>query len=277
VSANDTANDRADWSVVSAGWDANRDFVEALKADLTDRMIELAQIEPGQRVLELGAGTGELARRLAAVVGATGGVVATDHATGMVDLIARTTADLPHVEAARVDACDIPYGDASFDVVVFRFGLMFASDPAVAFAEIRRVLKPGGRLVATTWAAPEHNMWLVSVGMSAMLTGLVCGKGPTQPGGPLSLGEPELLEKLAVAAGFDDAQVEAIDTPFRIADTDAHIAHVTSMAPPIAVGYANATEDARATFRASVADLTKQFQTADGLVLPGRALLLVAG
>lgn len=69
-------------------------------------------------------------------------------------------------------------------------GLMFTPQPAVALAEIRRVLRVGGRFAALTWAGIEHNPWMTCVGMAAMMNGVVAGGPPVGPGGIFSLGDP---------------------------------------------------------------------------------------
>ncbi|MBV9486161.1 MAG: methyltransferase domain-containing protein, partial [Frankiaceae bacterium] len=230
MSANDTAHRSLDWSTVAEGWDSNRQLVETVKTELSRQLVEGLALTPGDSVLELGAGTGEFARQLSAAVGDGGRVLATDYAAGMVELIERTTADLPNTRAMRLDAADIGPVAEPFDAIAFRFGLMLVPDPGTALTESRRVLRAGGRFAATTWAAPEHNMWLVSVGMSAMLNGMVSGPMPTEPGGPLSLGDPDQLEKLAQVAGFSEVSVKRVDVIFRTRDVDSHIAHVTQMA-----------------------------------------------
>jgi SAM-dependent methyltransferase len=194
----------------------------------------------------------------------------------MVELIGATTADLPNVETAQVDAAATGQPDAAFDAIAFRMGLMLVGQPEAALKEFRRVLRPGGRVVAATWAAPEHNPWLVCVGMSAMLNGLISGAMPTAPGGPLSLGDPSVLEQLAVGAGFQQTSVLPIETPARFTSVDDHLAHVTSLAPPLAISYNNASEDQRAAMRATLEQVTEQYRTEDGLVIPGLALMLVA-
>jgi SAM-dependent methyltransferase len=98
-------------------------------------------------VLELAAGTGVLTRELLAVAGA---VTATDLNAAMVDLGRR---GVPGADWRQADAARLPFGDARFDVVACQFGVMFFPDKPAAFAEVRRVLAPGGRLVLNTWAA----------------------------------------------------------------------------------------------------------------------------
>jgi SAM-dependent methyltransferase len=266
-----------DWTVVAAGWDQHRDVVERMKVALTERLMQGLALRPGERVLELGAGTGELARRLSAEVGPDGSVTATDVAAGMVELIERTTADLPNVEAKQADAAAIGLLDASYDAIVFRMGLMFVVPPLGALQEARRVLTPGGRIAATTWAAPEHNLWLAGVGMAATVHGLLSGLSPTQPGAPLSLSDPAALEQLAREAGFGTAAVHPVDLTFEVADVDEHLAHVTALAPPLKLAFAAATAEQRDAVRSTLAEITSQFRTADGrLAIPARALLLDA-
>jgi hypothetical protein len=109
-----------------------------------------------------------------------------------------------------------------------------------------------------------------------MVHGVLSGVTPTQPGAPLSLNDPTELERLARDAGFARAIVEPIDVTFSVASVDDHLAHVTSLAPPLAQAFAAATDAQRAAVRETVTELTKQFRTDDGLAIPGRALLLEA-
>lgn len=276
MSRTDTQPHTFDWTDVAAGWDSHREHVEHTKAEISDRMLAGLDLHPGERVLELGAGTGEFARRLSALVGSEGRVVASDVAAGMVELIARTTEDLAHVEAAQIDAVDIQQPHAAFDAVVFRMGLMLVPTPDQALREIRRVLKPGGRLAAATWAGPEHNPWLTTAGLSMMLHGLVSGGPPIGPGGPLSLGDPEALERLAREADFVEASVQIVDVSVRFTDADAHLEHVSSLAPPLAAAFRTASAEQRNAVRDTLADADARFGTDAGLILPGRALVLLA-
>lgn len=276
MSTSGTTQQKVDWSAVADGWDTHRGSIEEFKTGLTEQLLTFLALQTGERVLELGAGSGELARRLSAQVGDSGRVLATDVAPGMVALIESTTAHLPNVHTARLDAADIGHCDALFDAVVFRMGLMFVTPPESALAEIRRVLRPGGRMAVTTWAGPEHNMWLAAVGMAAMFNGMISGPMPTEPGGPMSLSDPAALAALARSAGFSDVSVEPVELAFTAADVDDHIAQVTALAPPLAAAYDGATADQHAAFRSSVTDLDKPFLTQEGLLIPGQALLLTA-
>jgi SAM-dependent methyltransferase len=194
----------------------------------------------------------------------------------MVDLIAKTTADLPWVEAAQVDAAAIDLPDGSYDAVVFRMGLMFLPEPRQGLAEIHRVLAPRGRLAAATWAGPQHNPWLTTAGMALMMQGLLSGDGPTAPGTPMSLGELERLEALAKEVGFGSVSVGEVDLVARFSDADAYLGHVGEMAPPFKAALQAATEEQVSAVRATIVSGLERFATADGLVIPAKALCLQA-
>jgi ubiquinone/menaquinone biosynthesis C-methylase UbiE len=265
-----------DWTAVAPSWGRHRAHVEQMKDALTAELLATLDLQPGQRVLELGAGTGDLARRLAEAVGPTGHVLATDVAQGMVELLRDTTAGLPNIGVNRVDALDIDLPDASVDAVVFRMGLMFVAEPARALAECRRVLTPNGRLALAVWAGPEHNPWLASVGMSVMMHGMWTGGPPTAPGAVFSLADPAALERLVADAGFADVAVQEIATPARFSSVEEHFEVVGGLAGPVSAALAHADDDSLAAIRATTAQTVERFRTADGLVVPGLALLCTA-
>ena len=265
-----------DWSDVADGWDAHRADIEETNRVVTDVLLEGLALAGGQRVLELGGGNGELAARLAALVGPTGSLLSSDIADGMVELIRRRTSGLPHVDVRRIDAAAIDLPADSFDAVVFRMGLMLVPEPDTALQQIRRVLRSGGRFGAAVWGDPAHNPWLASVGMAAMMHGLVQGGPPVGPGGPLSLHDPDALEKRARNAGFGDVTVQTVDYVRRYESIDEHFDVVRVLAPPLAAAFARATPEQVAAVRSTVHDLTAQYRDGDALDLPARALVLVA-
>jgi SAM-dependent methyltransferase len=270
------ASDTFDWTDVATSWDERRHHVERMKAKLTHDLIAGLAIGPGEHVLELGAGTGELALRLAEQVGPTGRVLATDIAPGMVELLRRTLADTANVQVTQIDARRIDLPDGSADVVVFRMGLMLVTEPAQVLQECHRVLKSGGRLGVAVWAGPEHNPWLTSLGMAAMMHGLVSGGPPTGPGGPFSLADPAGLERLIRDSGFADVSVREVETEATFANTDEHFDTVISLASPLAAALAAAPESTHVAVRNTAAQLIEAHRNAGGLKVPGRALVSIA-
>jgi SAM-dependent methyltransferase len=265
-----------DWTAVAQGWDENRGHVERMKEELSRQLLAQLELRQGQRVLELGAGTGEFARQLAAAVGPQGHVVASDVAPGMVELQRTTLAGLDNAEVAQLDAFDTGLPAGSFDAVVFRMGLMLIDEPDRVLRECHRVLAPGGRLAVAVWAGPEHNPWMTCVGMAAMMHGLVSGGPPTGPGGMFSLADPTVLERAVVDAGFRDVVVHEVQATSVFATTDEHFDTVTALAGPLSLALRGASEDVRAATRRTAAGLAEAHRTPDGIVLPGRALVCTA-
>lgn len=264
----------AHWSSVASAWADNADHVETATNAATAALVEAVGVSPGDDVLELAAGPGALGGRWSELVGASGRVVLSDIAPGMVDIARESTAHLENVELAVVDAAAIDRPDASFDVVVCRMGLMFAPDPALALGEMRRVLRPGGRVGALTWAGPEHNPWMTCVGMAAAMNGLVAGPAPVGPGGIFSLADPDRLAELVEDAAFCDVLVEVHTSVFHAESIDAHVDRVSSLAGPLAAAFASATPDELAAVRSSAAQLAAEHIGDDGVTFPGRALLV---
>jgi SAM-dependent methyltransferase len=125
---------------------------EPYAADLAKRLA------PGSppRVLEIAAGTGVVTRKLASELPAGSSIVATDLNQAMLDLAASVGTARP-VEWRQADAMQLPFPDAAFDAVVCQFGVMFFPDKAKAFAEARRVLRPGGVFLFNVWDRIEEN------------------------------------------------------------------------------------------------------------------------
>jgi SAM-dependent methyltransferase len=263
----------ADWDDATQAWDDARDFVETMNAELSAAMIDGLALAPGDAVLELGAGTGELAAKFADAVGRDGRVMATDVAPGMVELVARTATDRPQLRAAVVDASDTGFESSSYDAVASRMMLMLLPEPQAALTDWHRVLRPGGRLAVAVWDAPEHNIWLVALGMSAMIHGAVSGGPPTEPGGVFSLGSTDTLAAVVEAAGFSDVKVQTISMQARYPSAAAHFAQVSTMAAPLRNSLAAVSPETLQAIQTTTAEIIAAHQTDDGYSIPAQALL----
>lgn len=264
------------WSAVAAAWAAADDEVDEAKAELSDLILKEAGLSPGDTVVELGCGTGRLAKRLAAAVAPGGRLIATDVAPGMVEVATRSLAGLPGVEVAVADATKTGLDDGIADAVVFRMGLMLVEHPEAAALEARRVLKPGGRFVTAVWTGPAENPWLSTVGMAAMMSGMGGDGPPTGPGGVFSISTPERLRAVAAEGGFTDIMVTSVALEFFSPDVDHHLERTAALAAALAPRIAAATAEQRQRWRETFVELTTRFRSDDGLRLPGEALVLVA-
>lgn len=269
----DIATVAHDWSAVADAWDTHIEEVDEHTASATAALLERLAVRHGERVLELAAGPGTVGATWSRLVGPEGSVTLSDLAPAMVDVAVRRNAGFGNVSVRVLDASAIDCPDASFDVVACRMGLMFTPDPAVAFGDIHRVLAPGGRFAALTWASIEHNPWLTCLGMAVMINGLGSGP-PVGPGEIFSLSDPGTLRALAGDAGFIDVHTEELAVTFRAANIDEHIARVSSLAGPLAGVLAAASAEQRSAVHRSATDLATPYLTDDGLTIPGRALLV---
>ena len=177
-------------------------FVPALFAEWPPRVANAACIQPGQRVLDVACGTGVLARTVAEWVGATGSVIGLDLNEGML-AVARRRA--PAIEWRQGQAEALPYGDGRFDAVVSQFGLMFFTDRVAALREMRRVVRPGGRLAVAVWDALDRSPGYAA--MADLLRRLFGDEVAGALHAPFALGDRDLLRALFAEAGMSDATI----------------------------------------------------------------------
>jgi SAM-dependent methyltransferase len=194
----------------------------------------------------------------------------------MVGLVEREAADRPQLSAAVVDAAATGLPSAAYDAVASRMTLMLLPDAEAALVDWHRVLRPGGRLAVAVWDAPEHNTWLVALGMSAMIHGAVSGGLPIEPGGVFSLGSVDALSAVAERAGFHSVKVETISMQARFASAEEHFAIVSSTAAPLRKALAAASPETLEAIKRTTAEIIAPYQTDDGFVIPSQALLCTA-
>src|SRR5690606_1639744 len=157
----------------------------AMSLGISARLVDRVDPQPGQTVLELTAGTGETGFLAAARVGGQGRVISSDFVPAMVDAGRRGAAErgLANIEFRVLDAQRIALPDDHVDCVLSRFGLMLVPEQGRAVAEIRRVLRPGGRCAWGTWGPPDRNPWMFLIVAALMSNGLTIAGDPFAPGG----------------------------------------------------------------------------------------------
>jgi len=183
------------------------------------RLVQLVQPTAGERVLDIASGPGVVAIEAATALRGTGSVLATDLAPEWQPFViaAASDAGIDTVTFRSMPAEALAVADGSFDTVFCQFGLMFMPDPAVALGEMRRVLRPGGRLGIAVWSTPDKVGHFV--GQRALMAALPPQEGPTTPS-PTSLGEPGLIEGMVAGAGFVGIAAERFVSVHEIADPE---------------------------------------------------------
>lgn len=192
------------------------EFVPALFRPFSTVVADAAGIAAGQRVLDVACGTGVLARTAAARVGAHGHVIGLDANPEMLALARRLDSTIEWIDG-RAEALPLP--DASVDAVVSQFGLMFFDDRVAALREMRRVLRPRGRLAVAVCDAVERSPGYGA--LAALLLQLFGEPVAAAFRAPFAIGDAPLLATLARDAGLAGAQVVQRSATVRFASIDA--------------------------------------------------------
>jgi len=193
-----------------AGWRKWHAQIAAFTRGATEAILEAAQLRPGLRVLDLASGVGDPALSIAAEVGPSGRVTATDLGPGMISLaeeLARKKG-ITNIEFREASAESLPFPDASYDVLTCRFGIMFFPDLGKALRECLRVLKPGGRVAFVAWGIKEQPFFTTTAGI--VLKHVPNPPPPPDPDAPnlFMFGERGRLRRALEAAGFSDVHEE---------------------------------------------------------------------
>lgn len=203
------AQEKDRWNFVAAGWKTWWEVIEGWSQPVSDRLVEMAGVGPGNAVLDIATGAGEPALTAARRVGPAGRVVATDLSSAMMRLAAeRAAADgLDNIEFREACAETLSLPGATFDAALCRWGLMFMPKPVAALERAHAHLGPGGRLAVSAWGAPEE---VPMISMGRTIFSSLLPPPPDPDIGPFRFAEAGTLEGLLAATGFDDIEGEPI-------------------------------------------------------------------
>ena len=206
------ARERDNWSSAAAGWDRRDALLREGAVPVTERMLELAAIAPGQWVLDIASGTGEPAISIARVVGENGRVVGTDLVDEMLVYarIKSASEGLGNIEFQCVDGETLSVGEGIYDAVTIRWGLMFMPEPLSCIALAKKALKQGGRISVACWAAPEKNPFISLLTQTLGRYMDVPGPLPGAPG-IFAMADPERLCGVLESAGFINITLEEME------------------------------------------------------------------
>jgi SAM-dependent methyltransferase len=207
------AAQRRYWNTVAGPrWVATPGFRERRNQESLALLLARLGLAGGESVLEIGCGTGALTLPLAAAVGEHGRVVAVDISEPMLGAARQKVGarGLRNVTLLLGDAQVFAFEPAAFDLAISRFGVMFFSDPAAAFANIARGLHPGGRIAFVCWQPMANNEWITVLGAAAAQH--IPLPPPDDPGspGPFSLGDRQHLAAVLDAAGFVNVAIQPV-------------------------------------------------------------------
>lgn len=226
----------------------------------------------GERVLDIGCGCGTTTILLAKAVGPSGTVTGVDISRPMLAVARGRGANANFLEA---DASEHGF-KPTHDLVFSRFGVMFFADPVAAFANIRKALKPGGRLRFVCWRTAAENLWASAPLEAARhLLPPQESSDPHAPG-PFAFGDGERLARILSDAGYRDVEIGKRDTVMIMGASPEEAATESLAIGPLARAAAGLDEDTRTKIRDAVAAKMQPFRTDLGITPPAACWLVAA-
>ena len=238
------AEQRQRWDSVAEGWKDWWQTVEVAAQKVSDRLVELAQIKAGQKVLDIATGVGEpaitAARKLAGSgnnINGTGYVLATDVSTQMLTIAKQRAAELglqDIIEFKEADAEMLELSDSTFNAVLCRWGLMFMPYLNNALGRIYQTLVPGGRLTFAVWAEASK-VPFISIPLNIVMHELNVPPPPIGAPGPFALADISILQNALSDTGFTDIKYERLNVTFEFPRVEDYINYTKDIGSTIKI------------------------------------------
>jgi ubiquinone/menaquinone biosynthesis C-methylase UbiE len=234
------------------------------------RLLELAALAPGERVLDLACGTGLVTFRAADAVGSTGSVIGTDISEGMIEQcrISARERGMTHVSFRRMGAEQLDLPETSFDAVLCGLGMMYVTDFAGSIQEMFRVTRPRGRAVSAVWGKRDRCGWAdIFPIVEKRVASDVC---------PMffQLGTGDVQKMLFEAAGFGDVKSDRITTTLEY-ESGEEACLAAFAGGPVAMAYSRFDEPTRQDAYAEYLDSIAPYRRGNGYVLPGEFVITI--
>jgi enediyne biosynthesis protein CalE5 len=222
------------WDGAASGWSKWEPKMDPATRPVSERIIEMAGIEPGNRVLDVAAGLGEPSLTAARVVGADGTVVATDISAEMLAFGRKRAeaAGVENIEFSQVAGADLDFPAESFDAAVSRWGIIFEPDGEGTAARVRGFLKPGSRMAISSWGTPDR-VPMLGIPIGTLLELLELPPPPPGTPGPLSRPTPEAIGGLLEGGGFTDIQTDEVEVVLESESPEEFAQFTRDIAAPI--------------------------------------------
>ena len=255
-------------------WLGAYDRIQRGIAGFSQIALDAANARAGERVLDVGCGTGGTTAELARAVGASGHVLGVDISEALIG--AARAQRLANATFEVGDAATWRFEPGALDLVFSRFGVMFFADPVAAFQNMRRALKPSGRLVFLCWRTPAENPW-GAVPMRAAQPFLppMERPGPEDPG-QYSFGDRARVERILGGAGLTSVSIEPVDLMLNQGRDVADVMERIGEFGPLARAFKEASPEQVGKAKAAVAEALEPHATPEGVKLAGACWLVRA-
>jgi ubiquinone/menaquinone biosynthesis C-methylase UbiE len=270
---------RQGWASVAEGWEKWWKTIEVGADNVSHRLIELAEIKSGSRVLDIATGIGDPAITAARKVGSSGRVLATDISPQMLSIAKQRAISLGlhHViEFKEGDAETIELPTSTFDAVLCRWGLMFLPDLRTGLSNIYSSLVTGGRLAFAVWSSSEKVPFISLVINTISKETHKPGLPPGIPG-PFILADENVLKDSLTKSGFGDVAIEKMDVTFTFDSAEAFTSFHLDTAFPIHEMLANETQGRREEILKALTEAARKYaeQKTGSVKLTNEALCVV--
>jgi SAM-dependent methyltransferase len=266
------------WQKAAVGWEKHSGLIDRSAGHVSERLVELAGVEPGSRVLDVAAGYGEPALTAAKLAGPEGSVVATDISAGMLAFGHQRAADagIENIEFVESDAISLDFPPDSFDAALSRWGIIFEPDAEAAAGRVREFLKPGARFAISSWGPPERVPFL-AIPMRAVMQKLDVPPPPPETPGPLSRPTPEAIGGLLEGGGFSEVDVEEAEVTFEWESPEEFTSFVKEIAPPISAMIDPHPPDVQGEAWDAITEAVREVAEEGGAFRPSNLALLASG
>ena len=269
---------RDQWDGAAAGWNKWSDFIDKHAGMVSDRLVEMAGIKEGDRVLDVACGYGEPSLTAARKVGPDGSVVATDISAEMLGFGRQRAAanGVENIEFTHSDASSLDFPAESFDAALSRWGIIFEPDGERAAEGVRGFLKPGGKFAISSWGPPERVPFL-AIAMKTAMEKLDVPPPPPGTPGPLSRPTEEAIGGLLEGGGFLNVEVEEFDIDFNLDSAEQYTEYTRAIAAPIVAMIAPHPEEVQKETWNAITEAARQTAADDGRITLTNQVLVAAG
>lgn len=270
-----------DWAgEMGEKWNRHLQQFETMIAPIGAAVMELAALQPGERVLDIGCGGGNTTLAIAAQLGPHGEALGLDISPVLIDTAKRRAREsgLPQPHFACVDAATATLSRNDFDVLYSRFGVMFFDDPAAAFRNLRRMLATPARLAFCCWGPPPRNPWVAELMAVVSRHVTLPQPNPTAPG-PFAFADAERTRGILEQAGFSEVSFTPWQGPQLLGGPGLDAAAAADFAMKaffVGDAVANQSDAVRAAVLQDVIELFRQRQTPQGVAMEAMAWLVSA-
>jgi ubiquinone/menaquinone biosynthesis C-methylase UbiE len=269
---------RDQWNTAAVGWNQWSDFIDRHTSVVSERLVEMAGVKVGDRVLDVAAGYGEPSLTAARQVGPDGVVVSTDISAEMLAFGRQraAAAGAENIEFMQSDAISLDFPAESFDAAVSRWGIIFEPDGEGAAERIRGFLKPGGRFAISSWGPPER-VPFIAIGMNTAIDKLGLPAPPPGTPGPMSRPTADAIGGLLEGGGFTGIEVAELVATFELDSAEEYTEYTKAIVAPLVAIISHQPEDVQKETWDAITEAAREAAGDDGRIKLSNQVLVAAG